>query len=257
MADVKWIKIVTDIFDDEKMQIVESMPEGDAIALIWFKLLCLCGKTNQRGVLMLTDKMPYTEDMLATIFRRDVKLVRLALEMFAKLAMVEIVDNAICVTNWEKHQNAEGLDKIRQQTLARVQKHREMKKLPPPDDCNVTSNATVTHGNAPRIRTQSEIQNKDTYNDERFDAFWAAYPKKVGKGAARAAWKKIKAKAETLDAILAAIESQKSSRQWLKDDGQYIPNPATWLNQERWEDGETSGCQPEESVFSMPKTFEG
>jgi len=129
MADVKWIKIVTDIFDDEKIQIIESMPEGDAIALMWFKLLCVAGKTNQNGLLMLTDRIAYTEDMLAAIFRRDVKLVRLALQTFESMGMVEIRDNNLCVVNWNKHQNAKGLDDIREQGRIRQQEYRERQRL--------------------------------------------------------------------------------------------------------------------------------
>ena len=64
-ADVKWIKIVTDIFDDEKILLIESMPESDGIIVIWFKLLCLAGKQNNNGILMLNDKLPYTDEMLA------------------------------------------------------------------------------------------------------------------------------------------------------------------------------------------------
>jgi len=71
----------------------------------------------------------------------------------------------------------------------------------------------------------------DRQND--FDVFWAAYPKKVGKIAAQKAFAKVGADIKT---ILDAIETQKQSVQWRKDGGQYIPNPATWLNQGRWED---------------------
>nr|DAG18150.1 MAG TPA: replisome organizer [Caudoviricetes sp.] len=66
-----------------------------------------------------------------------------------------------------------------------------------------------------------------------FDVFWLNYPKKVGKDAARKAFSKVKVPVETL---LSAIEQQKCSRQWQEDGGQYIPNPATWLNQGRWQD---------------------
>lgn len=69
--------------------------------------------------------------------------------------------------------------------------------------------------------------------DAKFDAFWQAYPKKTGKGAARKAWSKVK---PDLVIALKALEWQKQSDQWRKDGGQYIPNPATWLNQGRWED---------------------
>ena len=72
MAEVKWIKIVTNIFDDEKIQLIEKMPDGDAIIVVWFKLLCLAGKTNNHGVMILSDKIPYTDEMLSTIFRRPI-----------------------------------------------------------------------------------------------------------------------------------------------------------------------------------------
>lgn len=69
-----------------------------------------------------------------------------------------------------------------------------------------------------------------------FDKFWSAYPKRVGKEPARKAWMKIKPNATTLTAILKAIEVHKTTDGWLKDKGQFIPNPSTWLNQKRWED---------------------
>ena len=69
-----------------------------------------------------------------------------------------------------------------------------------------------------------------------FEEFWAAYPRKVGKQAAWKAWSKLKPSAELTKAILAAVEYQCNCPQWQKDGGQYIPNPATWLNQGRWED---------------------
>lgn len=72
--------------------------------------------------------------------------------------------------------------------------------------------------------------------DGRFARFWEAYPKKVGKGAAETAWRKRKPDDALLSQMLQAIERAKQSPDWTKDGGQYIPNPATWLNQRRWED---------------------
>jgi hypothetical protein len=69
-----------------------------------------------------------------------------------------------------------------------------------------------------------------------FDAFWRAYPRKVGKGAAVKAWSKIKPNDELQQKILTAIEAQKKTDQWSRDGGQYIPHPATWLNAARWDD---------------------
>lgn len=145
MAEVKWIKIVTGIFDDEKIQLIDAMPDADAILVIWFKLLCLAGKCNRNGLLMMNDRIAYTDGMLSAIFRRKESTIKLALTTFEQFGMIEIIDNVITITNWEKHQNVEGLDKIRDQNRERVAKHREKKRL---EGCNVTRNVTVTHCNA-------------------------------------------------------------------------------------------------------------
>lgn len=83
-----------------------------------------------------------------------------------------------------------------------------------------------------RIGKEKEIpKEKETASE--FDVFWKAYPKKIGKEAARRAFAKATCDLLTM---LSAIEAQKEWPQWKKDDGQYIPNPATWLNQGRWDD---------------------
>ena len=144
MADVKWIKIVTDIFDDEKIYLIEDLPEADSIIVIWFKLLCLAGKQNNSGVFMLNDKIPYTEKMLSSIFRRKESVVKLALETFKRLEMIELFDNVITIPNWEKHQSLESFEMAREQTRKRVQKHREKQKQIAQNDCNVTVTQDVT-----------------------------------------------------------------------------------------------------------------
>ncbi len=83
---------------------------------------------------------------------------------------------------------------------------------------------------------------------ERFDAFWNAYPKKVGKGAAEKSFKKLKPSGELLQKMLEAIERQRQSDQWRRDNGQYIPNPATWLNQSRWDDEVAQPCNQDISL---------
>ena len=85
---------------------------------------------------------------------------------------------------------------------------------------------------------------------ERFTLFWKAYPKKVGKGAAEKTWKKIKPTAELFNTIMAAIDAAKASEQWQRENGRYIPNPTTWLNQRRWED-ELPAAAP---LYSQPQT---
>ena len=111
MADVKWIKLTTDIFDDEKILMIESLPSADTIIGIWFKLLALAGKSNNNGVFMMNNRIPYTEEMLAAIFRRDDKIVKIALNTFEQFGMIEIIDNVITIPNWDKHQSLDAYEK--------------------------------------------------------------------------------------------------------------------------------------------------
>lgn len=129
MASVKWIKIVTDIFDDEKILLIESLPSADSIIVVWFKLLCLAGKNNNSGVFMLNERIAYTDEMLATIFRKDVNTVRFALKTFADFGMVELVDNVITIPNWGKHQTLDAYEKKKERDRLYQQKRREAQKL--------------------------------------------------------------------------------------------------------------------------------
>lgn len=128
MADVKWIKIVTDIFDDEKMLMIETLPSADGIIVVWFKLLALAGKTNNSGVFMFNERVPYTDEMLAAIFRRDVKLIRMALQTFEDFGMIEIVDNVITIPNWSKHQTLDAYERQKERDRLKKQKKRAAQK---------------------------------------------------------------------------------------------------------------------------------
>ena len=138
--DVRWIKLKTSMFDDEKIKLIESMPDKDSILIIWIKLLVQAGKCNATGYIYLNETLPYTDEMLSTIFNRPLNTIRLALNIFQKFGMIELnEDGAIYINNWEKHQNIEGLEKIREQTRLRVAKHREQKKI----GYNVTEKVTL------------------------------------------------------------------------------------------------------------------
>ncbi|VJH52850.1 gp19 [Streptococcus pneumoniae] len=128
MSEIKWIKITTDIFDDEKICLIDALPDPDAILVIWFKILTLAGKHNSNGLLMMTDKVHYTDEMLATIFRRPLNTVRMAIGVFEQFGMIEIIDGIISLPNWEKHQNVDGMEKIKEQTRNRVAKYRKKQK---------------------------------------------------------------------------------------------------------------------------------
>ena len=128
MADVKWIKIVTDIFDDEKILMIETLPECDTIIVIWFKLLCLAGKQNNSGVFQM-GHIPYTDEMFATIFRRPLNTVRLALTTFERFGMVEIVNNTVTIPNWGRHQSIDKIEAKNAYMKKYMQEYREKQKL--------------------------------------------------------------------------------------------------------------------------------
>ena len=111
MAEVKWIKIATDIFDDEKILLIEGLPDAYAIITVWFKLLCLAGKKNNGGVFLMNDKIPYTDKMLAAIFRMNESTVKLALNAFEQFKMIEIVEGIITIPNWNKHQTLDAYER--------------------------------------------------------------------------------------------------------------------------------------------------
>lgn len=99
-----------------------------------------------------------------------------------------------------------------------------------------TQSGTQTDTIPKQDKTKQDIPPIVPPKEERFDAFWSAYPRKVGKDAARKAFAKRKPSQKLLEQMLAAIEQQKKSEQWQKNNGQFIPLPTTWLNQGRWED---------------------
>ena len=172
MADVKWIKIATDIFNNKKIRVIESMPEGDSIIVIWFKILMAAGIVNDEGNVYFTKEIPYTDQMLATVFNRPLTTIQLALRTFEEFGMIEIVNDVIHVSNWEKYQNVEGMERVREQTRLRVSRHRELKKI----ECNVTSNVTVTQGNATDIDIEEDKERDKEKNIKDICSEQAAEP---------------------------------------------------------------------------------
>lgn len=146
MSEIKWIKITTDIFDDEKICLIDALPDPDAILVIWFKIIVLAGKLNKNGVLAISPNLVYTDEMLATRFKRPLNTVRMALGIFERFGMIEVIEGVITLPNWEKHQNIDGMEKIKEQTRKRVARYREKQKELVLG--NVTGNVTVTDGNA-------------------------------------------------------------------------------------------------------------
>ena len=128
MAEMQWIKLRIDMFEDEKIKIIQSMPDGDALLVVWIRLIALAGKCNANGLVLVEDEFPYTDEMLSVIFNKPLQTVKLALMTFEKFRMIESTTKGIYITNFDKHQNIEGMDRIREQNRIRTQRERERKK---------------------------------------------------------------------------------------------------------------------------------
>ena len=170
MADMKWIKITTDIFDDEKILLIESLPNAYAIITCWFKLLCLAGKQNNGGVFMI-GQIAYTEKMLATIFRMKEATVTMALQTFQQFGMVEIIDGVITIPNWGKHQNLDAYEQKKERDRAyQAERRRKQKLLVKKSSDSQTTGSSDVANNRSLEEEREEEREEDKEIDKEKDA---------------------------------------------------------------------------------------
>ncbi len=197
MADVKWIKITTDIFDDEKILMIESMPSADSIIVIWLKLLTFAGKQNNDGVFLMSNRIAYTDEMLACIFRRDVNLVRLALKTFEQFGMIEIIEKVITIPNWNKHQTLDAYEKKKERDRLYQAERRAKQKLLVSGSPDESSDGQKTPSSDVAVSEEDIEKEKDIEREIKknsasqpskadveafFESVWELYPVKKGKG---------------------------------------------------------------------------
>lgn len=167
MGEVSWIKLKVGMFDDSKIKYIEALPERDTIITIWVKLLTLSGKYNEQGYIMLSENLPYNEEMLANEFNRPINSIRLAIQTFETLGMIEKVNGVIKVTNWEKHQSLDSKAKHKEKNKLRQQRYRErQKKL-----LEEKSNVTVTSHNDTEEEREEEREEEYKNKEEREGVF--------------------------------------------------------------------------------------
>jgi len=149
MADITWIKIKTDMFDNEKIKLIERMPEGDMILIIWIKLLTYAGKANYNGYIMLSENIPMNIEEMAIIFNRPLEKVRYAIQILQRYKMLEVNEQeVVLISNWEKHQNIDGLQRVRALNAKRNKEYRERKKQLALEMPTENSDAVVTSRDA-------------------------------------------------------------------------------------------------------------
>nr|DAO52381.1 MAG TPA: replisome organizer [Caudoviricetes sp.] len=141
------------MFDNRKIKQIGSMPEGDSLLLMWVQLLCLAGNVNDGGFIYLTKEIPYTDEMLATQFNKPISTVRLALKTFEQFGMIEIINNMIFLSSWEKYQSIDRLTAIREKDRERKRRKREAEKLLPQNSTEFPR----TSMDVPRIDIEGDI----------------------------------------------------------------------------------------------------
>ncbi|MCD7812008.1 MAG: hypothetical protein LUG91_09225 [Ruminococcus sp.] len=146
----------------------------------------------------------------------------------------------IQVVNFCKHQNPNMKEKASEippppgfETGSYIEYSTGMAQAVSKEAIDITPKLEQTNADEAKISTDSTGK---TLLEMRFSAFWEAYPKKKAKVTAMKAWMRIKPTAELFEKIMSAVERYKHSREWLKENGAYIPNPATWLNGGCWDD---------------------
>lgn len=128
MKQMLWIKLSTDIFDDEAIRLIDDMPEADAIINIWFRILVLAGKKCSDGVMVFNDRMPYTDEMFSTLFRRPVQTVRLALAVLERFGLIEVVNDTYTIPKWSDYQGSEKIEAARKSHAEAQKRYREKQK---------------------------------------------------------------------------------------------------------------------------------
>lgn len=146
------------------------------------------------------------------------------------------------IVNYRRYRMMVDAETVREQNRARQQRKRERDAshdvTPRHDPSRGVTDVTPCHVESRQAEVEVEVKPPTRVRARGgalFDRFWAAYPRKASKGRAEKAFAKINPDEQLVGRMLAAIERAKTSEQWRKDGGQFIPHPATWLNDRGWE----------------------
>lgn len=161
MAEVKWIKITTDMFDNRKIRYMRKLPDGNNMVLIWVMLLTMAGRCNSGGLIFLTENIPYTPKMLADELGFEENTVKLALSALERLEMLTTDDGNFKVAGWDEYQNTSRMVELREYNRLAQQKTRERKKELSNDTIRVDEFDNVNDNVNDRKLTSQECQDTD------------------------------------------------------------------------------------------------
>lgn len=265
-----YIRLKDKFFDDDKITLLESMSDGILYTNILLKMYLKSIKFN--GILRLTDEIAYTSEMIATITRHQVGTVEKALHMFQQLGLIEMLtDGAYYMTNIQELIGKSSTEGDRKRAARNSLQEQgllggQMSDKRPPEyrvkSLDINSPLIPPQGETEDLQaSESLVIKRDTGTElsvdhsmtliESFELFWQTYPNKKARRAAEKAWNKLNPTPELVQSVLAAVEQQKHSCQWLKENGQYIPEPANWLNKNRWMDESHTSTQKRPASYDL------
>lgn len=163
MAEITWVKLSTELFDNFKIKYIRTMPEGNNILLIWIFLLTMAGKCNSDGLIFLTEDIPMSDEILSDLSGFEVNVVRMALSVFDRLGMIQwsgANNEYIGISGWEKYQSVDKLQDIRKKNAKRQKEYR-MRQNDAAKGLPDNSNVTVTEQNKNKEKELDTEEDKD------------------------------------------------------------------------------------------------
>lgn len=106
MVQVQWLKVYTDIFDNEKMKKLLRNRDGDTYFRVWIQLLTLAAKSNQHGAILLGENIPMSKEDLAKVMHKTLNKLEKIIQDLHKLDMIIVEKDTICIKNWDMYQSA-------------------------------------------------------------------------------------------------------------------------------------------------------
>ncbi len=205
-----WFRFYHEVLDDPKVQ--KLPPETFRI---WVNMLCLACR-NDGFIPPLSD--------VSFAFRVTPEIAKEFVSNLIELGLLDRSKNgSIRPHQWDSRQFKSD------SSTERVKRFRKRFKT-----VSVTANETDQRQS--RTENTPIVPKGTSEYTPAFEEFWKAYPRPVGKGAAFKAWTRAKLNPDLAQQLHASLTIQRKSEQWTRNNGQFIPHPATWLNQRRWED---------------------
>lgn len=156
MVQVQWLKVYTDIFDNEKMKKLLRNRDGDTYFRVWIQLLTLAAKSNQHGAILLGENIPMSKEDLAKVMHKTLNKLEKIIQDLYELDMIIIEKETICIKNWDMYQSADELEKLRESNRRRQQKYREKQR---------DSNVIVTSNNTEDKNREEKNKNRQEENN--------------------------------------------------------------------------------------------